>query len=94
MIYRVTIRNTGSLQPGRGNTYWQTESVYCGASLEEARVAYLREVVSDHGAGYGNPVRETRIEQFESEPDEIDDDAAEPDTHGCGCHCPECGHAL
>lgn len=75
MIYRVTVKTTGSKQPS--GTFWNREVVYCGTSLEEARIEYLRHEGHDYG-GYGNRARETEIEAFESEPDEIDDrDAAE-----------------
>lgn len=77
MIYRVTIKTTNSLQPGSGGTFWQRESVYCGASLEDARIAYLENEVKDYGGSHGNPVRETVIEEFESEPDEIDSTESE-----------------
>lgn len=70
-IYRVTIKTTGSLQPS--GTFWQRETAYCGPSLRDARVAYLREETSDHGgASYGNSARETVIERFDATPDEID----------------------
>lgn len=71
-IYRVTVKTTGSVQPGRGATFWDRSAVYCGTSLEDARIVFLRERVSDYWAGHGNRARETVIEQFESEPDEID----------------------
>lgn len=76
MIYRVIVKTTGSLQPGYGSTFWNKDVVYCGTELEEARVAYLREEAMDYGGGYGNRCRETVIEQFESDPDEIDDTTA------------------
>lgn len=72
MIYRVTVRTTNSMQPGQGQTFWQSDVVYCGNSLEEARVEFLRHKPTDHWAGYGNRARETVIEESESEPDEID----------------------
>lgn len=75
VIYRVTIRTTGSVQPGRGATFWQSEVIHCGTDLEEARVAYLRSRPEDYGGSYGNKARETVIEQFESEPEEIDSEA-------------------
>lgn len=72
-IYRVIIRTTNSVQPGSGGTFWQRQVVYCGPSLRDARVAYLREKATDHGGSYGNPARETKIEQFDAEPDDIAD---------------------
>lgn len=72
MIYRVTVKTTDSVQPGRGGTFWQSEAAYCGTSLEEARVVFLRETHRDYGGGYGDRARKTVIEGFESEPDEID----------------------
>jgi hypothetical protein len=70
-IYRVTIKTTNSKQPS--GTFWNREVAYCGPSLRDARVAYLREEASDHGGGYGNRYRETIIEAFDAEPEEIDD---------------------
>jgi hypothetical protein len=75
MIYRVTIKTTGSLQPS--GTFWEREVAYCGTDLEEARVAYLREEVKDYWHGYGNRARETTIRQFESTPEDIDDRTAD-----------------
>jgi len=73
-IYRVVVSKTGSLQP-TGESHWQKEVVYCGPSLRDARIAYLREVEGDFGGSYGNPSRDTKIEEFEAEPtDEIDDE--------------------
>lgn len=73
MIYRVTIKTTGSIQPGRGQTFWNREVLYCGSSLEDARIAYLRSLATDHGGSPGNRCRETEIEGFDSEPDEPSD---------------------
>lgn len=72
-IYRVVVRTTGSLQPGKGATYWDRDVVYCGPSLQEARIAYLREEAGDFGGGFGNRYRETLIEKYDAEPVEIDD---------------------
>lgn len=72
-IYRVIVRTTNSLQPGYGATSWQREVVYCGPSLCDARVAYLREEPNDRDGSYGNSCRETRIERHDAEPEEIDD---------------------
>jgi len=68
-IYRVVVKTTGSLQPS--STFWNRETVYCGPSLRDARVAYLRSETQDHGAGYGNRARETTIERHDAEPDDI-----------------------
>jgi hypothetical protein len=70
MIYRVTVKTTGSLQPS--GTFWQSEVVYCGVSLANARIAYLTHRPTDYWYGYGNRVKETVIEQFGEEPEEID----------------------
>lgn len=70
-IYRVIVRTTGSKQPGKGSTHWSREVAYCGPSLRDARVAYLREEAQDYGGSYGNRCRETLIEQHEAEPDDI-----------------------
>lgn len=71
MIYRVSVRSTGSVQPVA--TFWNREVLYCGTSLEEARIAYLESELQDYWHGYGNSARETKIRKFESEPEEIDD---------------------
>lgn len=71
MIYRVTVKTTSSVQPGSG-TFWQREVAYCGTSLEDARIEFLKSQPADYWYGYGNRCRTTEIEQFESEPDEID----------------------
>jgi hypothetical protein len=70
-IYRVLVRNTGSFQP-RNESYWSTKVLYCGTSLEDARVAYLASVVCDGGSSFGCPAIRSVIEEFESEPTEID----------------------
>jgi hypothetical protein len=70
MIYRVTVKTTGSLQPSA--TFWQSKVVYCGVSLADARIAYLTHRPTDYWCGYGNRVKETVIEEFEEEPEEID----------------------
>ena len=77
MIYRVTIRTTGSNQPGNGDTFWNREVIYCGTDLEAARIEFLRNRPQDHWAGYGNRARSTVIEQFENEPEEIDSEECE-----------------
>lgn len=74
MIYRVTVKTTGSVQPGSGGTFWNREVVYCGNVLEDARIAYLKSNASDYGGSYGNSARNTIIEGFESNPDDIEDD--------------------
>lgn len=71
MIYRVTVKTTGSLQPS--GTFWNREVVYCGDSLKEARTVYLKEEATDYGGSYGNRSRETIIQAFEEEPEDIDD---------------------
>lgn len=68
-IYRVLVRTTGSLQPRW--TSWQNRVVYCGPSLRDARVAYLREEAADYGGSYGNMARQTLIEEHAAEPDDI-----------------------
>ena len=75
MIYRVTVKTTGSVMPS--GTFWQREVVYCGTDLEEARVEYLKSRPSDYWCGYGNRARETVIEQFDSTPEEIDTEDGE-----------------
>lgn len=80
MIYRVTVRTTDSVQPS--GTFWSRSVIYCGTSLEDARVEYLRSIATDHGGSYGNRSRDTAIEEFESEPEDIesvDADAVEVD---------------
>lgn len=77
MIYRVTKKTTNSVQPGSGGTCWQLEVLYCGTSLEDARIAYLSNRPADYWYGYGNAAQDTIIEQFESEPEEIDSEESE-----------------
>jgi hypothetical protein len=74
-IYRVIVRTTGSRQPS--GTFWERSAKYCGPSLRDARVVYLREEADDYGGGYGNRCRETYIERFAAEPDDIEDMTAE-----------------
>lgn len=71
MIYRVTVKTTGSLQPSQ--TFWNKEVVYCGDDLKQARIVYLRELQGDYGGSYGMRSRDTIIEGFEEEPENIDD---------------------
>ena len=71
-IYRVVVKKTSSLQPN-GNTFWNKEVLYCGTNLESARIAYLTSETKDGGGGsYGNQSIKTKIEKFESNPEEID----------------------
>lgn len=77
MIYRVTVKTTSSVQPGKSGTFWNRETTYCGTSLEDARVEYLRSLNEDYGGSFGNRCRETIIEAFDSEPDEIDSTESE-----------------
>ena len=75
-IYRVVVKTTGSLQPG--GTTWQRRAIYCGPSLRDARIAYLREEPDDRGfGGYGNASRETIIERHDARPEKIDDTTPE-----------------
>lgn len=74
MIYRVTIKRTNSLQPGRDdNSYWLSEVVYCGNDLEKARIEYLKAPNYEHFYGFGNSACRVIIEQFESDPEDIED---------------------
>lgn len=77
-IYRVIVRHTHSLQPGSGATCWSTTVKYCGPSLRDGRIAYLREHAEDYSGSFGNRCRRTSIERFSAEPDVIDDTTAEP----------------
>jgi hypothetical protein len=70
-IYRVTVKSTNSIQPSGGDTYWQRRIVYCGTDLTEARTEFLRNESLDCFAGYGNHARETVIEQFDVNKDNI-----------------------
>lgn len=72
-IYRVRVRTTGSLQPGRSGTFWNQEVIYCGSDLTDARIAFLKSEPEDFHGGYGSRCRETIIESLKSEPEEIDD---------------------
>lgn len=66
MIYRVKTETTGSLQPRQGDTYWKTEVLYCGADVEDARIAYHESKPADYGAGYGNSARYTIFERLDT----------------------------
>lgn len=77
-IYRVRVRTTNSLQPGRSGTHWTQDVLYCGPSVRDARVAYLRSEPNDFGGSYGNSTRETIIERLAAEPDALDDATTEP----------------
>jgi len=76
MIFRVSVKDTNSLQAGRDNN-WHRSVLYCGTNLEEARIAYLASEICDVGGKYGSPARYTLIERFASEPDEFDTTAEE-----------------
>jgi len=69
-IYRVIVKTTSSLQP-RGNL-WQQKTVYCGLSLRDARIAYLRNEAEDFSGGFGNQARQTVIEKHDAEPENIE----------------------
>lgn len=71
MIYRVSIRTTASDQPRGCDTAYSTTVAYCGTSLTQARIAYLREQPQDYWRGFGNAARETTIEAHEEAPDDI-----------------------
>jgi hypothetical protein len=78
MIYRVSKKTTNSLQPGcYSNSFWNTEVAYCGNNLEDARIEYLRHLPSESFCGYGNRCTHVSIEQFESDPEDIDDFTSE-----------------
>lgn len=74
MIYRVMVKKTNSEHPSY--TFWNMTVLYCGTSLEDARIEFLKSKANDQRYGYGNRASETVIEQFESEPDEIGSDEA------------------
>jgi len=74
-IYRVIVKSTGSIQPI--GTYWKKECVYCGKDLQEAKIVYYTEEVSDFGGSFGNPARETIIQVIEPGQDEEDIEADE-----------------
>ena len=76
MIFRVSLKTTESLQPGRDNS-WHISVLYCGTNLEEARIAYLASEICDVGGNYGSRARYTLIEYFASEPDEFDTTSTE-----------------
>lgn len=58
-LYRVLVKTTGSLQPGSGNTFWQTDVLYCGYDRLEAARVYHENKPRDFGGSYGNRCRET-----------------------------------
>jgi hypothetical protein len=77
MIYRVTVYSIDSFQQDDRASGWKTEVLYCGTSLEQARIAFLTSQPHDVHSGEGHPHRTTIIEQFESEPAKIDSVKAE-----------------
>jgi hypothetical protein len=81
MIYRVTVKRTGSVQPGDGATSWQREVIYCGTDREEARVAYHASEPKNYGGSFGNAARDTVMEVIEDAEteDAADDVVAEWD---------------
>lgn len=70
-LYRVRVESTGSLQPGRGTTYWRSEVLYCGTDRLEALAAYHRSRPTDYGGSHGNPCAETLFEVLDT--DELPD---------------------
>lgn len=68
-LYRITVKTTGSLQPGRGQTFWSKEVVYCGYDRDEAVMAYRANETADHGGtgSYGNRCRETVAEELDAD---------------------------
>lgn len=65
-IYRVVVENGTA---GRKTTH---NVIYCGPSLRDARVAYLREEPQDGDWDRGDVYRRTRIERFAAEPESIE----------------------
>ena len=62
MIYRVTTRRTGSVQPGEDRTLWDGECRYCGEDQTAARVAFHKNTSADFGGSPGSQCRETIME--------------------------------
>jgi len=62
-LYRVSVRTTGSMQPS--GTYWQTEVLYCGYDVDEARRVFHESRPLDYSCGYGNRARETKCQSKE-----------------------------
>ena len=69
MIYRVTVKNTMSLQSQ--DTFWDKATIFCGTNREDARVKYLESENIDYSLGLGNNARKTVLEKFESTCDDI-----------------------
>ena len=74
-LYRVKVRDTGSLQPG-GASFWTTSVLYCGNDIEEARRVYHNSEPADKSGGFGNYARETLFEKLDTS-DLNDDETGE-----------------
>ena len=65
MLYRVIVRQTCSLQPGSGTTYWNDKCFYCGYDRAEARRVYWELATGDFFNGFGNEARRTKLQEIE-----------------------------
>lgn len=75
-IYRVTTKETGSVQPQGGGTFWRRDVLYCGTDRTAARVAYHESEPRDYGGTYGNPARVTEFEALNQSDPNLDDTEA------------------
>lgn len=72
-LYRVTVKETRSVQPS--GTFWNREVLYCGYDRDEARQAYHASTPDDFWRGYGSSARETELEVItDAETDDFSDD--------------------
>lgn len=65
MLYRVIVRQTSSLQPGSGSTFWNDTCFYCGYDRAEARRVYWEQATGDSFTGFGSAARRTKLQEIE-----------------------------
>ena len=72
-LYRVTIEETGSRQPGGHDaSTWRTTAEYCGYDVHEARRVYWELAPTAYGGSPGNPQRLVNFEVMDT--DDLGDD--------------------
>jgi len=72
-IYRVIVKTTSSVQPGRGGTDWQTQVLYVGVDRLQARIVYFKSAPEDFGGSHGNRARVTVLETLDADADDLTD---------------------
>lgn len=78
-LFKVIAKETGSLQPGYGATFWTDRVLYCGTDRQQARIAYHRSTSEDYDSGYGNRCRKTKVLTIaDANTDDFNDDSVEP----------------